>query len=277
MTGLVLTPDRRTELAALLEDESRLNAEFPKVAEYLNTAPMLSGTGDEAVDRAFDLRLLHYMTGDDSASRNPYWDIVAPAVTDDGQRRRIDGGSPRGSARLGFAQTILQATYAYAVPAPETVLWMREFSLGRKVFELGAGRGYWARQLADVDVPVCAYDSEPPASTTNVSFPAVRGQANEWYPVEALARFESDLDGDGVLFMCWPPGWNDPMASTALEEFESRGGHRLIYVGEPMGGKTGDDKFFDGLAARWTLESVDKHFVSWWNLSDVAQGWIRKR
>ncbi|WP_216911298.1 hypothetical protein [Nocardia noduli] len=277
MTGLVLTPERRTELAALLEDEPRLNAEFPKVAEYLDTAPMLSGTEDEAADRAFDLRLLHYMTGGDSASRNPYWDIVAPAVTSDGQRRRIDGGSSKGSARLGFAQTILQATFAYAVPAPETLRWLREFSQGHKVFELGAGRGYWARQLADLDVPVGAYDSEPPGSTTNVSFPAIQGQEDEWYPVEPLDRFDRDLDGDSVLFLCWPPGWNDPMASTALEEFESRGGHRLIYVGEPLGGKTGDDKFFEDLAARWALASVDEQFVSWWNLGDVAQGWTRKR
>lgn len=35
-----------------------------------------------------------------------------------------------------------------------------------------------------------------------------------------------------MLFLCWPPGWGDPMASEALELFEARGGRRLIYVGE---------------------------------------------
>jgi hypothetical protein len=38
---------------------------------------------------------------------------------------------------------------------------------------------------------------------------------------------------------------------------------------------TGDDAFFDGLSAGWTLESEDAKFVSWWNLLDVAQGWVR--
>lgn len=45
MTELALTTDRRDELAALLGDEERLRAEYPKVAEYLDTAPMLAGTG----------------------------------------------------------------------------------------------------------------------------------------------------------------------------------------------------------------------------------------
>ncbi|WP_256671670.1 hypothetical protein [Nocardia cyriacigeorgica] len=63
MTTLALTPERRSALAALLGDESRLRAEFPKVAEYLDTAPMLAGTGNQDADAAFDLRFVHYMTG----------------------------------------------------------------------------------------------------------------------------------------------------------------------------------------------------------------------
>jgi len=38
MTGFVLTPDRRDQLAALLGDEKRLHAEYPKVADYLGMA-----------------------------------------------------------------------------------------------------------------------------------------------------------------------------------------------------------------------------------------------
>ncbi|WP_280294628.1 hypothetical protein [Nocardia abscessus] len=65
------------------------------------------------------------------------------------------------------------------------------------------------------------------------------------------------------------------MASEALELFEARGGRRLIYVGEPKGGKTGDDAFFDRLSHSWTLASQDAQFVSWWNLADMAQCWVR--
>ncbi|MGX1775392.1 hypothetical protein ACWIGW_24990 [Nocardia brasiliensis] len=274
MTGLSLTTERRTELAALLDDEQRLRQEYPRVAEYLETAPMLPGTDDPAADAAFDLRLVHYMTGGSAVSGNPYWEIVAPSVAEDGGRRVVNGGREKGSARLAFAQTILQAAYAYAVPSPETIEWIGQFSGGRKVLELGAGRGYWAGQLAAQGVDVAAFDVEPPDSSSNVSFPGAAGQLDVWHPVGGSAEFDSALDGESVLFLCWPPGWGDPMASTALREFERRGGTRLVFVGEPKGGKTGDDAFFDRLTEGWKLESQDAQYVSWWNLGDIAQGWV---
>ncbi|MFJ9367470.1 hypothetical protein ACIRRA_24025 [Nocardia sp. NPDC101769] len=278
MTDLALTAERREELAALLEDAQRLRAEFPKVAEYLDTAPMLSGTGDPTADSAFDLRFVHYMTGGESASGNPYWDIVAPSVFEHEGHRRVNGGRPTGSARLGFAQTILQAVYAYAVPAPETLAWIAEFSSGRPIVELGAGRGYWAMQLASLGLSVDAYDSEPPDQTENVSFPDAAGQRAVWHHVGDLGQFSARVAsrGDHVLFLCWPPGWGNTMASAALSEFESAGGERLVFIGEPKGGKTGDDAFFDALSARWEMKSPDAQYVSWWNLADVAQGWIRR-
>ncbi|CAM4497390.1 class I SAM-dependent methyltransferase [Nocardia ninae] len=277
MTGLTLTltTERRTELAALLEDPQRLRLEYPKVAEYLDTAPMLPGTEDAAADAAFDLRLVHYMTGGVSDSGNPYWDIVAPSVGDDNGRRVVNGGRQNGSARLAFAQTILQAVYAYAVPSPESIEWIAQFSGGQHVLELGAGRGYWAAQLATRGVDVAAFDAEPPNSTANVSFPGAAGQLDVWHAVGGLDEFDAALKGNCVLFLCWPPGWGNPMASQALAAFEARGGQRLVYIGEPKGGKTGDDAFFDRLSEHWSLETADTQHVSWWNLADVAQGWVR--
>ncbi|MEV4123407.1 hypothetical protein [Nocardia sp. NPDC049707] len=278
MTELALTTDRRDELAALLGDEDRLRVEYPKVAEYLDTAPMLSGTGDERADAAFDLRFVHYMTGGRSVSANPYWEIVGPSVSEHDGRRVVDGGRVNGSVRLGFAQTILQAVYAYAIPSPETIEWLTEFADGGKLVELGAGRGYWAAQLAEESVSVDAYDSEPPDTTENVSFLGAAGQSDVWHGVGDLDRFATrpSSGSDDVLFLCWPPGWGNTMASDALAAFEAAGGERLVYIGEPKGGKTGDDAFFDGLAARWELKSEDAQFVSWWNLADRAQGWVRR-
>jgi hypothetical protein len=109
---LVLTAERRDELAALLDDEQRLRAEYPKVTEYLDMAPGLSGTGAGQADAAFDLRFVHYMTGGRAASANPYWDIVAPSVSECEGRRVVDGGCREGGARLAFAEMILQAAYA---------------------------------------------------------------------------------------------------------------------------------------------------------------------
>ncbi|WP_307937049.1 hypothetical protein [Salinispora arenicola] len=69
MTQLLLTPERRAQLVELLSNEQRLNVEYPQVAEYLDTAAGLSGTGDDEADRAFDFRMLHYLTGDDVDQR----------------------------------------------------------------------------------------------------------------------------------------------------------------------------------------------------------------
>lgn len=274
MTDLVLTAERRAELAALLGDEHRLRTEYPKVADYLDTAPRLPGTGDDHADAAFDLRLVHYMTGGATVSANPYWDIVAPSIAEQEGRRVVNGGRSNGSARLGYAQTILQSAYAYAIPSPQTVAWAAEFCAGSPVVELGAGRGYWAARLAGAGLAVDAYDVEPPDETANPSFPNSAGQQDIWYRVGGIDDRRSD-GGDHVLFLCWPPGWGNAMASQALADFERSGGTRLIFIGEPKGGKTGDDAFFDTLATSWELTAQDADFVSWWNLEDVAQGWSR--
>ncbi|WP_067689692.1 hypothetical protein [Nocardia jejuensis] len=278
MSDLALTQERRAELAALLGDERRLRADFPRVADYLDTAPMLSGTGDQAADSAFDLRLVHYLTGGESPTGNPYWDIVSPSVSDHEGRRVANGGKPTGSARLGYAQTILQAAYAYAIPSPQTIAWVNEFSNGLPIVELGAGRGYWAAQLTNYGTIVDAYDSEPPGTSDNMSFPDAAGQRDVWHEIHDLNQYEARNAhrDEFALLLCWPPGWGNSMASAALAEFTRRGGNRLIFVGEPRGGKTGDDAFFEQLESNWGLESQDSQFVSWWNLKDVAQGWVRR-
>lgn len=92
----------------------------------------------------------------------------------------MNGGRDRGSARLGYAQTILQAVYAYAVPSPETIGWVANFCQDSPIVELGAGRGYWAAQLAHGGLIVDAYDSDPPDQAENVSFPGASGQKDIW-------------------------------------------------------------------------------------------------
>ncbi|MGW5266974.1 hypothetical protein ACWEQG_38875 [Microbispora sp. NPDC004025] len=277
MGELVLTAERREELAALLDDVRRLDVEYPKVAEYVDTALKLTGTGDPRVDGAFDLRLVHYMTGGKAGSGNPYWEIVAPAVFEHEGRRLVNGGRSEGSARLAFAQIVLQSAYAYAVPSPETIAWMGEFCANSPVIELGAGRGYWAAQLSNAGLLVDAYDSDPPDKAENASFPRASGQADVWHSVGDLDGFNARIrDGSGgVLFLCWPPGWGVTMASDALASFEEAGGERLVFVGQEQGGQTGDDAFFEALSTRWKLESVAPDHVSWWTSVDVAQGWVR--
>ncbi|MET7769406.1 class I SAM-dependent methyltransferase [Nocardia sp. NPDC005366] len=275
MTTFRLSPERRDELAALLGDEHRLRDAYPAIADYLDSAPRLAGTGDDAADSAFDLRLLHYLTG--GAADNPYWEIVGPAVASGpairGHRREANGGNHRGSARLGFAQTVLQSAYSYAIPAPETLDWITACCNGRRVVELGAGRGYWAAQLARRGVDVLAFDAAPPGIRSNLSFPRTSGVPLSWHPVGDLADFSRADITDAVLLLCWPPGWSDPMSSEALNAYREAGGDRLIYIGEPRGGRTANDTFFATLEVEWVLADQDPDFVAWWNLADVAQYW----
>lgn len=276
MEQLAFTAERRRQLATWLDDEQQLEAEYPKVAQYLRMASGLPGTGDSEADAAFDLRFLHYMTGGQQVSANPYWDIVAPSVSERDGRRVVDGGNPEGSAQLSYAQMMLQATYAYAIPSPQTIEWMAKFCGGRPLVEVGAGRGYWAGQLSRSGLGTHAYELEPPDQQENISFPRVKGQVDLWSPVSTTDVLDFSDWADHVLFLCWPPGWGNTMASDTLAAFEAAGGARLVYIGEPKGGKTGNDAFFDALSARWTLETADPRFVSWWNLADVAQGWVRQ-
>jgi len=279
MTELALTAQRRDQLIGLLGDERRLRLEYPKVAEYFNVAAgMPQPAGEQAVAAFdFDLRFLHFMTGGARASANPYWDIVAPSVSVREGRRVVDGGTAGGSAQLAYAQLVLQAAYSYAIPSPETLAWVAEFCDGRPVVEVGAGRGYWAAQLSGAGLAVDAFELEPPDRTENVSFPRAAGQADVWHVVDALDGLRIAGRSGSVLFLCWPPGWGNAMASETLAAFEHAGGERLVYIGEPRGGRTGDDAFFDALAAGWEPAAHDASFVSWWNLADEARGWIRVR
>lgn len=273
MTEFRLPPERRDELAALLGDERGFRHAYPAVAEYFETAARLPGGADEEADRAFDLRLLHYMTGGESA--NPYWDIVAPAVRVAADGRRVIAG---GGARLAFAQTVLQAAYAYAVPAPETLSWVVDVCEGRPILEIGAGRGYWAHLLAERGLGVTAVDREPPDERQNLWFPGTSGQRATWYPIGdlgELAELTAADWADSVLLLIWPPGWENSMASEALASYRRAGGDRVIYIGEPSGGKTGDKAFFTALDAQWQLAEADSNFVSWWNLGDSANCYHR--
>ena len=279
VTELALTARRREELIGLLGDEQRLRLEYPKVAEYFNVAAGMPPPAEAQALAAFDfdLRFLHFMTGGRAVSANPYWDIVAPSVSVRGGRRVVDGGLAEGSAQLAYAQLTLQAAYSYAIPAPETLEWVAGFCDGRPVVEVGAGRGYWAAQLSGAGLTVDAFELEPPDRAENVSFPRMPGQADVWHFVAAVEALRIESRAGGVLFLCWPPGWGNTMASETLAAFEQAGGERLVYIGEPKGGRTGDDAFFDALSARWEPASGDPSFVSWWNLADQAQGWVRAR
>lgn len=140
--------------------------------------------------------------------------------------------------------------YAWAIPAPETLDFVARW-LGPKAVEMGAGKGYWAAQLAALGVQIDAYDLEPPEQTY---YPVKRGWPGDLvsYP-------------DCSLFLCWPPE-RDRMAFDCLALYPGR---RLVYIGEGKGGRTASDAFFEALEGRW--QKIAEHpSVHWPGVHDAV-------
>lgn len=138
------------------------------------------------------------------------------------------GGSAEGRQRA-------LERYAFAVPNAEALAAIAR-SAPNGVVELGAGTGYWAAQLQRVGVDVVAYDTAPPPSPDNSWF----SRAECFH--EVLRGDVADLDrhGDQFLLLSWPTNgaiW----PADAVQRFHAAGGSALAYVGEPPGGRTGDD------------------------------------
>lgn len=103
---------------------------------------------------------------------------------------------------------------------------IRDAIKGKKCVEVGAGRGLYAYLLEDGIIPT---DDYPPEFT--------------FTPVEKITSVEAVLKyAPDILMLVWP--LCDTMASDALKVFA---GTTVIYIGEPRGGFTADDAFFDML------------------------------
>jgi hypothetical protein len=196
-----------------------------------------------------------------SATDNPLWEIVrwfpterdwrggllrpdlAPLFPDEAWTRRLlDVGCTRG---------ILCRTYAYSIPSPGDLLWMERVLDGRAVVETGAGSGYWAWQLGQVNIDVVAYDPHPVGEN---SYCAAG-------PYTGVLRGDSSaarLHPDRALLLVWPP-YDKPVATQALSAYE---GDLLLYAGEGFGGCTGNDEFHE-LLEEWEEFSVSGNHVTY--------------
>ena len=135
--------------------------------------------------------------------------------------------------RLSTRKKLVWA-YAWAVPNDEAIAAVAALS---PLVELGAGTGYWAWLLGQAGARVTPYDVEP-------------DQPPRWCEIREGGPESLGAHSDESLFLCWPP-LDDPMASEALAAFR---GKQVAYVGEPRGGRTADDGFFDLLERDFVLE-----------------------
>ena len=135
----------------------------------------------------------------------------------------------RGQQWFGKRKDLVEK-YSWAVPNEDALLYLAEFD---SITEVGAGSGYWANCINDRDGNVRATDANPPSET--------------WATVESAYVDDLDLQ-DEVVLTVWPP-YGDAMAMMVAEQEPSH----ILYVGEPRGGCTGSDGFFDSIEQKYGL------------------------
>lgn len=129
------------------------------------------------------------------------------------------------------------ARYSFAIPNAAAIEAIASSS-PEGVVELGAGLGYWGRILSDGGVHVTAYDIAPPPSDRNRWY---AGRA-PWHPVAEGDIASVEAHPNRTLLLVWPTR-NETWAAEALDLHHCSGGGAVVVVGEPPGGRTGDDSF----------------------------------
>lgn len=148
--------------------------------------------------------------------------------------------------------------YAWAIPNPTALEALVALS---PLVEIGAGTGYWKKLLAEAGADVVAYDKAP--------------YENNWvhavHSEVLVGGSEMVIQHPGrALFMCWPI-----MGSMAVDCVRSYSGAHVAYIGEPPGGCTADDAFFELLEAQFTsVREVD--LPQWYGIHDYMTIYRRK-
>ncbi len=127
--------------------------------------------------------------------------------------------------------------YAFAIPNDDALRTIAEMS-PNGVVEIGAGTGYWARLLDVAGVDVIACDVAPAPSSDNRWF----GATEPWFDVLKSDHRMASAHVERSLLLVWPT-LNEDWPAQCLQQFAEAGGQTVVFVGEPPGGHTGDDRF----------------------------------
>jgi hypothetical protein len=157
-------------------------------------------------------------------------DLPAPpiGVDEDGWRERE---SQQYDRRRSFF-----ALYSWAVPTRKAIESIGTFVGERKLLEVCAGQGLWARLLSAAGVDMLATDGSGDIRFQH--FPVAVEEA------EAAVRAHPDR---AALMLCWPP-YKDDCAHRALRVFR---GDSLIYVGDVR--FTADEQLHRLIESGWDL------------------------
>lgn len=237
----------------------------------------LEGMWEEFPPTTYDGKPLKPMLGSayDQAptTQNPYWDIVRLLPLDrsidyydgSGHATQVDGYARRVGRDYLASRDQLCKTYAYAIPTPDDLVWLASTLDGRGVVEIGTGTGYWAWQLHQAGVDVLAVDEFPGEANTFCG-------PTQYHPVLQAGPRTAKHHPDRALMLCWPP-YGHFMAAQSLEHYT---GDLLIYIGEPSGGCTADDDFFEMLEKDWDHLGHSPRHVTYAGIHCYVEAYARK-
>lgn len=161
--------------------------------------------------------------------------------------------------------------FGYALLSEPLISSLTEQLKNTKVIEVGAGCGFLASNLLDRGINIVAIDKE---SSTKSSY----GFINKFCDIlPDIAEEHLTHNNYENIIMSWP-NYSEPFAANILKILKP--GQRLYYLGEGLGGCTGDDEFFNLLESKAILnekltQSLRKHGLSWqsihdrWNVYDI--------
>lgn len=200
---------------------------------------------------------------------HPYWDIVRrlplPSWSSGrGHAVEVDGFRLIRPGDGNITRDRLVHTFAWAIPTPGDIAWIASRLDGRPLVEIGAGTGYWAAQLARAGVDVVAFDKEPGGNHWCADV--------QYHPVHEAGHDAAGDHPGHALMLCWPP-YSRPVAADALRAYA---GDLLIYIGEPHGGCTADDDFFDALDRDWSLIGRSPHHVTYAGIHCYVEAYRRE-
>lgn len=136
----------------------------------------------------------------------------------------------KGQQWFGERQQLVEE-YGWAIPNEDALLYLSEFD---ELVSIGSGKGYWEHCIEQEGGEVRATDIDPPEET--------------YTEVDEAAVDDLDL-GDAAVLTIWPPCGHPKMAETALHQKPPH----ILYVGEPKGGCTASNAFFDTVQKKYGL------------------------
>lgn len=123
--------------------------------------------------------------------------------------------------------------FGWAIPCDEAIQTILDLNI--PILSVGSGRAYWEFCLKRAGANITATDSVVGVGQYSGASPKT------WMPVaqkNALEAISGNM-GNTALMMVWA-SYNDDWSGLCLQKYIKNGGKYLIWVGEGVGGCTGD-------------------------------------